>query len=198
MTKRKQGKTFLYIDGTNLFAGQYDLFGPKEILDFSSLIKEIKKLFSVKKIYFYASYIGKVNLRDKKLKDLVEAESQFFNQVKAVRGLYFYKGHRSPTSGKEKGVDVHLAVDVVKHAFKKECDRVVIMTGDADLVYPLEIAKELGCSINAVFLPNRFSLGIAFVVDTATVLNYLGKFVYRGEQKKLRKLKIVDIERPHI
>lgn len=191
-------KTYLYIDGTNLFAGQYDLFGPRETLDFLSLIKEIKKLFPIKKIYFYASYIGKVNLKDKKLRDLVEAESRFFNQVKEIKGLYFYKGHRSPTSGKEKGVDVHLAVDIVKHAFRKEYKHMVIMTGDADLVYPLEVAKELGCSIHAVFLPNRFSLGIAFMVDTATVLNYFSRFVYKSNEKKLRKLKIVDIKRPHI
>lgn len=188
----------MYIDGTNLFAGQYDLFGQKETLDFSSLIKEIKKLFPVKKIYFYASYIGKVNLKDKKLRDLVEAESRFFNQVKATRGLYFYKGHRSPTSGKEKGVDVHLAVDIVKHAFKKECNRVVIMTGDADLIYPLETAKELGCSVNAVFLPNRFSLEMAYHVDSATVFNYKGMFQPLKFRNLPRQFKIVEIKKPHI
>jgi hypothetical protein len=29
-------KTFLFIDGTNLYAGQYELFGPKKYLVFSS------------------------------------------------------------------------------------------------------------------------------------------------------------------
>lgn len=197
MIKKKQGKTHLYIDGTNLFAGLYDLFGAK-ILPFSEVLKEISKLVRFDEVYFYASYIGKVNLKNKKLRSLVEAESEFFDQVKNTDGLYFYKGHRSPASGKEKGVDVHLAVDIVKHAFRKKSKRAVIMTGDADLVYPLEIARELGCSTHAVFLPNRFSLGIAFMADTATVLNYLDKFEYKGEKKKLRKLNVVKIKRPHI
>lgn len=190
----KKNRINLYIDGTNLFAGQNELFGSGKTLDFSLLIKEIKKLFFVDKIYFYASYIGKVNLKNQKLKNLVKAESQFFNQVKNTKGVYFYKGHRSPTSGKEKGVDVHLAVDIVKHVFLKECNDVIIMTGDADLSYPLEIAKELGCSTHAIFLPNRFSLAIAYVTDTATVLNFLGKFKSRKNEEVPRKLRIIAIK----
>lgn len=48
-------KTFLYIDGTNLFAGQNELFGPKKYLSFQFLIKEINKLIKIEHIYFYAS-----------------------------------------------------------------------------------------------------------------------------------------------
>ena len=45
-------KTVLYIDGTNLFAGQNELFGPKEYLSFEFLIKEINKLAQKKDFVF--------------------------------------------------------------------------------------------------------------------------------------------------
>ncbi len=31
--------SYLFVDGSNLYAGQYELFGPKKYLDFSKYIK---------------------------------------------------------------------------------------------------------------------------------------------------------------
>lgn len=187
----------LYIDGTNLFAGQNELFGPKKFLPFKTLIKEIRKIFPVNKIYFYASYMAPANFKTPEHKKLAGLEAQFYRQVRATLNLTFFKGHRSPTSGKEKGVDVHLAVDMVKHAFRGEYDEAVIMTGDADLIYPLLIAKELDTPVHAIFLPNRFSLEMAYRADSATVLNYGNKFSFKRE-KLPRYLKIVSIKKPRM
>jgi uncharacterized LabA/DUF88 family protein len=131
-------------------------------------------------------------------KMLISNEAQFYRQARKTSNLIFYKGHRSPTSGKEKGVDVHLAVDIVRHAFQEECSQIVVLTGDADLVYPLEIAKNLGLPIHALFLPNRFSLAIAHLADTATVLNYFNKFRFISGKKEPRKLKVLAVKRPRM
>ena len=169
-------KTFLYIDGTNLFAGQNELFGPKEYLSFKFLITEINKLIKVDRIYFYASYMNKKNYLTPRLKDLIAAEALFYREILHTKNVTFYKGHRSPTSGKEKGVDVHLSVDIVKDIFLKNCNQVAIMTGDADLIYPLEVVKLLKIPTFAVFIPNRFSLEMAYKVNKAFVLNFSNKF----------------------
>ena len=39
----KQMKTYLFVDGTNLYASQYELFGPKKYLNFSKFTKEVEK-----------------------------------------------------------------------------------------------------------------------------------------------------------
>ncbi len=173
MTKRR--RISLYIDGTNLFAGQYDLFGPKRVLSFRALLGDIKKHYPVSKVYFYASYTPR---KPKRRPDaFFTCEALFYRDVRSVSGLVFYKGHRSPTSGKEKGVDVHLALDMVKDAFTKQYDEAVIMTGDADLIYAVEIVKRLGYPMHAVFLANRFSLELAYKAKSGVVLDYTGKFV---------------------
>jgi len=188
-------RTNLYIDGTNFFAGQNELFGPKKFLYFPSFLKEANRLFSIDRIYFYASYMSKLNLENKESKALISVEAQFYRQVKSTPKAFFYKGHRSPTSGKEKGVDVHLAVDVVKDAFLERYDQVVIMTGDADLIYPLQIVKRLGIPVHALFLPNRFSLEMAYRVDSAIVFNYKNKFQF-SKRKLPKHLKVVNIKSP--
>lgn len=190
-------KTYLYIDGTNLFAGQNELFGPKKYLSFKSFVAEINKIIKIDKIYFYASYLPTKGRLATKYKYLVVPESLFYKDVKSTSNLEFYKGHRSPTSGKEKGVDAHLAVDIVRHAFENTCNKVVIVTGDADLIYPVEIAKSLGKKTYSFFLPNRFSLELAYKTDFSYVLNYFGRF--KGTDRKLpSQLKVISTKKPRM
>ena len=186
---QKTKKSYLYIDGTNLFAGQNELFGPYKYLSFAYLIKEIKSLFFIENILFYASYLSDFNQRKPELKKLITAEAFFYKEVKSYSDLIFYKGHRSPTSGKEKGVDVHLAVDIVKYVLLGSCNEVVIMTGDADFIYPIELVKQFNVKTGAIFLPNRFSLEMAYKVNKAYVFNFLGKF--KINRKLPRQLEIL-------
>ena len=106
--KKMKKTTNLYIDGTNLFAGQNDLFGPRRILDFAYLLQEIKKLVKINEVFFYASFMNA-----KQRGNRAAAEALFYRQVKETDNLFFYKGHRSPASGKEKGVDVHFSPEMV-------------------------------------------------------------------------------------
>ncbi len=117
-------------------------------------------------------------------------ESLFYRQVKSYSDTTFYKGYRSPSSGKEKGVDVHLAVDIVKDVLLKKCNEIIIMTGDADFIYPIEMAKEFDVKTGAIFLPNRFSLEIAYKVNRGYVFNFLKKF--KSDRKLPRQLKILQ------
>jgi len=186
---QKTKKSYLYIDGTNLFAGQNELFGPYKYLSFAYLIKEIKRLFFIDNIFFYASYLSGFNQRKPELKKLITAEAFFYKEVKSYPGLIFYKGHRSSTSGKEKGVDVHLAIDIVKDVLLGSCNEVVIMTGDADFIYPIELVKQFNVKTGAIFLSNRFSLEMAYKVNKAYVFNFLGKF--KINRKLPRQLEIL-------
>lgn len=191
-------KTNLYIDGTNLFAGQNELFGPNKHLSFNFLIQEIKKLVPVDNIFFYASYMNQKNKTKltEDRKKLIAAEALFYREVRNTKDVTFYRGHRSPTSGKEKGVDVHLSVDIVKDIFLGNCNQVVIMTGDADLIYPLEIVKTLKNPTYAIFLPNRFSLEMAYKADKTFVLNFSNKF--KSDRKLPGQLKILSIKKPRM
>lgn len=192
--KASKNLTNLYIDGTNLFAGQNELFGPKKYLSFNNFVVELNKIVKINKIYFYASYLPTRGRLASKYKSLAVAESLFYKDVKSIPNLEFYKGHRSPASGKEKGVDVHLAVDLVRHAFENKCRTIVIMTGDADLSYPVEVAKSYGLQTMAIFLPNRFALGISHKVSKSFVLNYQKRFKFPSKDfpKSLETLELKD------
>ena len=93
-------------------------------------------------------------------------------------------------------MDVHLAVDIVKNVFLGSCDNVIVMTGDADLIYPLEVIKSRKTPTLAVFLPNRFSLEMAYKVEKVFVLNFLNKF--QINRKLPKQIKIISIKKPRM
>jgi len=171
----KDAKTFLYIDGTNLLAGLVEIFGFNKVPTFSNILKQIEKSYKPDQIYFYTSFTPSSD-KHPDIPNQIRVEQIFFNDVKKCKKIVFYKGYRSPTSGQEKGVDVHLAIDIVKHAYENKYGKAILMTGDADITYPVEIVRNLGKKIIGIFLPNRFSLGISHSVDSSIVLNYKNKF----------------------
>ncbi|MBM3209300.1 NYN domain-containing protein [Candidatus Shapirobacteria bacterium] len=73
-------KTYLFIDGTNLYAAQFELFGPKRYLDFGKLISEVEEKIEVRfdKIYFYASYSPKSKRPTQKEKLYLKNEALFY------------------------------------------------------------------------------------------------------------------------
>ena len=176
--KKKTDTVYLFVDGTNLYAGQYELFGPEKYLDFGKFIVIVEKHLSIrfKKIYFYASYSPRPKVPTRKQIAYLRNEALFYRSVRKTKHVIFITGHRSPTSGKEKGIDMHLGIDMVKYGFLRQYSVAYLITGDADLIYAVETVKELSIPVHAIFLPNRFSIILSYNVQSSIVMNYKKKF----------------------
>jgi len=185
-------KNYLFVDGSNLYAGQYDLFGPKKYLDFSKFIKNVEKNLKIEfdKIYFYASYSPRPKVISAKVKAYLANEFYFYKSVKSIKDLIFFKGYRSPTSGKEKEVDVKIAVDIVNMAHLNKYKNLYLMSGDADFLHALKVAKYLKKSITILALENRIPFRFSYIYKT---------YVFKLKEKlkikvnKHQKLKIVQV-----
>jgi len=155
--KRKKQNVYLFVDGSNLYAGQYELFGPDKYLNFPEFIKAVEKSLGVKfsKIYFYASYSPQPKKLTKKQKLYLKNEALFYRSVKKTRKTTFFRGYRSKTSGKEKEVDVKLAVDMVDFAHLKKHDKIFIISGDADFMGALHVVKRLKIPASVLCLENK-------------------------------------------
>jgi len=72
---------------------------------------------------------------------------------------------------KEKGIDVMIAVDMINKAIKKECNTIVLMSGDADFIPSLSLVKENKCKV-IVCAPKP---GFAHELRTTQQIMYLNK-----------------------
>jgi uncharacterized LabA/DUF88 family protein len=161
----------LFVDGSNLFGGMSEVLKYGEYFEFKSFIECVKEDFEVDKIMFYATYM--IEDKNKSAKHQLQAKAQieFLNQVKSIQNIYFYKGHFSG-HGKEKGVDVHLALDLAVGAIKNQFNEAIIMTGDADLQYAIEIVQKEGKKIHLAAFGTRFPYGISFRANKRIVYDY--------------------------
>lgn len=196
--KRQKRKSFLFIDGTNLYAGQYQLFGPDEYLDFPSFITAIEEELGLKfdKIYFYASYSPKPKRLTKKIKNYLKNEYFFYKSVRRVSNVSFIKGYRSKTTGKEKEVDVRLGVDIVDMAHRNLYQVLFLLTGDADFMRSLEIAEQLDKKIQILALENRIPMRFSFHFPTYAFVIRDRRQEGRFEEKQ--KIKIIYLDRKEI
>ncbi len=58
---------------------------------------------------------------------------------------------------KEKGIDVWIAVDMVKKAIKTETDQCILISGDADFVPAFNLIKEVNKDVLSVSVPKGYS-----------------------------------------
>ncbi|MDO8609171.1 MAG: NYN domain-containing protein [bacterium] len=135
--------TYLFIDGSNLYASQYELVGPKRFIHFPTLITSLEKnlhiMFDV--IYFYGSYSPRPSHPTKEQQIYLNNEYYFYKSVKEEKRTTFFKGYRSKTSGKEKEVDVKLSVDLVGYGLLDKFNKAFLMTGDADFLQACHFLK---------------------------------------------------------
>jgi uncharacterized LabA/DUF88 family protein len=63
----------------------------------------------------------------------------------------------SDHSKKEKGIDVWIAIDMVKEALQDSTDYCILISGDADFVPAFNLIKEIGKEVLSCFVPRGYS-----------------------------------------
>ena len=189
---KKKESAYLFIDGTNLYAGQYELFGPEKYLDFGKFIQEIQESLTVQfeKILFYASYSPKPGKPTRKQKAYLKNEGLFYKRVRDTKGVTFFRGYRSPTSGKEKEVDVQLAVDIVHLAHLNRFNTLFLFSGDADFMHVLQIAESLQKNVRILAIENRIPRRFTFNYQTILCLFSSGKSLKLEKSQKISMVKL--------
>lgn len=152
---------WLYIDASNLFGALSELLPNGSYIDFKEILACIEKDFSLHKIKAYGAYIPDEPNSPPSRKRFIGAHNRFFQSIAISPKVEFYKGYFSSSSGKEKGIDVKLAVDMLKDAYEGSYKCAVIMTGDDDFLYSIECVRKIKLPVHLAAFGSRFPYGIA-------------------------------------
>ncbi|TSC93170.1 MAG: hypothetical protein CEN89_180 [Candidatus Berkelbacteria bacterium Licking1014_7] len=189
-------KTILFVDGSNLYGGFTEILKPGEYFDFSSFLKIMEKDFKIDQVNFYGTYMRIDKRKSKEIHKLsVMAQKAFFDSAKRNPKVKFTKGHFSGF-GKEKAVDVKLAVDIAVGAARNEYKEAIIMTGDADFIYAVRTAKNEGKPVHLAAFCTRFPYGMFFSADQKIVYDfgrYFKKHILPNLKFKPKNLIIKEI-----
>jgi len=138
----KQQRCFVLIDGSNFYFKLKDL-KLHHLLDFnfSGFAKTLIGNHTVTRCSYY---VGAV-----KTDGTERTQKMFNNQRKLLAHLRKHKfnyslGYLLKSNGRlrEKGVDVNIAVDMLVATYENQCDRIILISSDTDLLPAIKKARE--------------------------------------------------------
>lgn len=153
----KEKRCFILIDGSNFYFKLKD-FKLHHLIDFNFSLFN-KMLAGKNKIIESIYYIGKVRTDGtEKTQILFNNQRKLFSHLGRHKVRYSL-GYLLRSDGKfhEKGVDVQIAVDIVRGAIKNEFDICYLISSDTDLLPAIKTAKEENKKIIYVGFENSVS-----------------------------------------
>ena len=153
-------KTIIIIDGSNFYFKLKSL-GIKHQLNFN-YSQFVDFLIGNKQLVNSTYYIGKVRT-DK----TVESQKLHKNQQRLLahlkkHSIQYKLGYllRNNSKYHEKGVDVHIAVDILVATYEKLCDKIILVSSDTDLAPAIKKAQEKGKIIEYVGFSHKPSVAM--------------------------------------
>jgi uncharacterized LabA/DUF88 family protein len=178
-------KVVAFVDGSNLFGGIAEILKPGEYFEFDEFVAALEKEIDIDQINFYGTYMRADQKTTEKATLLALAQKEFFDSAKNHKKLSFYSGHFSKTSGKEKGVDMHMGIDMAIGACLSTFNQAIVVTGDADLLYAVQVVRRFGKQATVACLGSRFPLALVLQANKTIVID-LNKHFAVKIQPKLR------------
>ncbi|HSW66192.1 MAG TPA: NYN domain-containing protein [Bacillota bacterium] len=188
--------TCLYIDASNLYGAISDLLPNGSYIDFGDILRCLEEDFHIHQIKAYGTYLPDEPNSPPTRQKFIGAQSKFFRSIKAIPRVEFFKGYFSATSNKEKGIDVKLAVDMLKDAYEGSYKCALIMTGDDDFLYSIECVRKINIPVHLTAFASRFPYGIAHNTNHRYVYDLNGYFtntILPNLKQAPRNIQIKDI-----
>jgi len=145
----------ILIDGNNFYKGCQLNFNRTDV-DFRKLgLKLCKQIGGdLLRIYYYNAHVSKT------IDPLgYQRQQKFFDNLRATPYITLRLGHlvyhrlrgeqgfSSQFFPTEKGIDVQIAVDMIRLGLLKSCEGIILVSGDSDYIYAVRFAKDLGSNV---------------------------------------------------
>jgi uncharacterized LabA/DUF88 family protein len=165
---RQRDRVAIFIDGSNLYHALEENCQRMD-LNFEAFTQKLSQGRPLYRIYYY-------NIRqDEKRRPREHKEQErFLNALYKVPYLEARLGHTREHQGVtvEKGVDVMLATDLLNLAWMDMYDTAVLVSGDGDFTYAVQMTKNLGKYVEVACFDSNQSPELAQVADQ---LHFLDK-----------------------
>jgi len=181
-----QDRVAIFIDGSNLYHAlrsnfsRYDLNFPK----FADALCGDRRLFRV----YYYNILQEPN----QFPDGYHEQQDFLEALHNMPYLEVRLGGTKLAQGipVEKGIDIMLATDMLHFAWKDLYEVAVLVSGDGDFAYALQMVKNNGKHVEVAYFENNISKKLLEVADRRHLLNrsfFTGLWVGRRQHRRKRR-----------
>ncbi len=184
----KKERVIIFIDGSNLYHITKDrLKGQDCYFDFQEFTEYISKGSELIEIYYYTAPL------DRKLnKEAYTKQQRFFDNLRKMPkfNLILCRMQKKKINGKiiyqVKEDDIHLAVDMVKLAYKNKYENAILVSSDGDFVPAVKAIQEINKKVRNIGFTKRFSYYLKQECDDCKIINddILSTFIKQNEKNK--------------
>lgn len=180
-------KVAVFIDGSNFYYKMRD----KEIeisntteFDYKGLSKWLSR---DREIVYMGYYVGAVRAKpeDRKGQALRRRQQKLFSHLESQE-FVIKRGYLMQNEGSyhEKGVDVHLSVDLLVGAYENQYDTAIIISSDTDLIPVIQKVKSLKKNIEYIGFSHRpsFALQRYATLSRLLIREELLPFEFKGNK----------------
>lgn len=179
----RKARSAVLIDGSNFYFKLKDLeLQNLSNFDFSAFVK---LLLGGKELVSATYYVGAVRTDGTKYtQKLFNAQRKLLAHLRKHKFQYSL-GYLLKSKGKfhEKGVDVNMAVDMVKGALRGEYDHLILVSSDTDLLPAILVAKEVGKKVEYVGFSHQASLAMVATCSESRLLRKEDLLPFIGKKK---------------
>lgn len=166
-------KVCIFVDGSNLYFGLKNA-GKETSVDFYKLAKELttekRKLI---RLYYYNAPIRKEEDEER-----YKSQQRFFDGLQKTPYVTVRLGRLEKRKGEkglvyfvEKGVDVSIAVDMLKLSYQNAYDTAILISADGDFATAIEAVKDLGKHTEVAYFKSAFSYHLRNACDKIILLD---------------------------
>ncbi|WP_457638012.1 LabA-like NYN domain-containing protein [Oceanithermus sp.] len=137
----------IFIDGSNLYKGLVSVLGAEYRLNFIKFIEALVAGRKLLRAYYYNAPLPTEDVASR-------AHQSFLNYLKRVPYVSVRLGRleRRGETFVEKGVDIQIAVDMLRLAYARAYDVAVLVSGDGDFAEVVRVVQDMGMQVeNATF-----------------------------------------------
>jgi len=153
-------KTVIFIDGSNFYHILKRLFPQQKPnnFNFEKFVNYLSKDKELIKTYYYNAPLDITNDKEKYIK-----QQQFFDKIKRIPKFNFVlcRMQKRIINGKViyevKEDDIHLAVDMIRLAYKDYYNLAILISSDGDFVPVVQAVREINKKVENIGFENKFS-----------------------------------------
>jgi len=180
----------IFIDGSNFYFKmrdpEIDLLNARRF-DFNGFAIWLAR---DRKIVYKGYYVGAVRAKanDSRAQKLRRKQQQLFSHLTSKeQNIVIKRGFMMKSEGvyHEKGVDVHLATDLLVGGYENLWDTAIMVSSDTDLIPAIEKLKILGKKVEYIGFAHKPSLGLQKYASLSRLLikEEVKVFEYKGKLK---------------
>ncbi len=144
-------KAVVLIDAGNVYYGWKQFCKNNQLdykLDYLKLINSLSKETNLLRAYFYDGVPENIPLKKKNFLEALQKEGvQLRTKILKNRNYTCTNCKYNDKRIIQKGVDVSLATDILRHSWQGTCDICIVLSGDEDYKDAIECAKDKGVKV---------------------------------------------------